>query len=110
MRVLAALGGIVGLGILMVASSIFNGYVLSVLWGWFIVPTFGVPPLGIVPAIGIALIVNYLTQRTKPIYKEKDDCEEKEKITGKQITYCVGLAILRPSFALFLGWIVHLFM
>ncbi len=33
MTALAVLGGIVGIGFLMVFSSIFNGYALSVLWG-----------------------------------------------------------------------------
>src|SRR6185295_1738836 len=41
MKGLAIFGGIVGLGVLLVFSSIFNGYALSVLWGWFVVPTFG---------------------------------------------------------------------
>ena len=28
-------------------SVIWNGYVLSILWGWFFVPALGLPPLSI---------------------------------------------------------------
>ncbi len=103
MTALAVLGGIVGVGILMVGSSIFNGYALSVLWGWFVVPVFGAPALGIVPAIGIAMVVSYLTYQTH-------DCKKEEKSFGKTIAEGTVIAILKPSFALLFGWIVHLFM
>lgn len=103
MIVLAVFGGIVGIGLLMVFSSIFNGYALSVLWGWFIVPTFGAPALGIVPAIGVAMVVNYLTYQTH-------NCKKEKKSFGEQLAEGTMMAILKPSLALFFGWIVHLFM
>lgn len=98
----AVLGGIVGVGLLMVLSSIFNGYALSVLWGWFVVPTFGAPALGVVPAIGVAMAVSYLTH-------QMHDCQE-ETTFGETIAKGTAMAVLKPSFALFFGWIVHLFM
>lgn len=100
---LAVLGGIVGVVFLMVFSYIFNGYALSVLWGWFVVPTFGAPALGLVPAIGVAIVVGYLTHQTH-------DCKKEEKSFGEKIAEGTVMAILKPSFALFFGWIVHLFM
>jgi len=36
---------------------IFNGYALSTMWAWFVVPEFDVPELKISEAIGISLIV-----------------------------------------------------
>ena len=104
MTALAILGGIVGVAVLMVASSIFNGYALSVLWGWFVVPTFGVPVLGIVPAIGIAMVVSYLTHQIDTHKKEE------KRSFGKTIAHSTVFAILKPSLALFFGWVVHLFM
>lgn len=104
MTALAVLGGIIGFGLLMVVSSIFGGYALSVLWGWFVVPTFGAPTLGIVPAIGIAIVVGYLTHQMNECKKEEDDD------LGAKITKLVVITLGKPAFALFFGWIVHLFM
>ena len=104
MTALAIFGGIVGFVILMVVSSIFNGYALSVLWGWFIVPTFGMPALGVVPAIGIAMVVSYLTHQTHESEKKDDDG------IGVKIFKAVILSLGKPAFTLLFGWIVHLFM
>ncbi|TSC73972.1 MAG: hypothetical protein G01um101444_416 [Parcubacteria group bacterium Gr01-1014_44] len=104
MTALAILGGIVGVAVLMVASSIFNGYALSVLWGWFVVPTFGAPALGIVPAIGIATVVAYLTHQIDTNKKEE------KRSFGETIAYSTAITFLKPSFALLFGWVVHLFM
>ena len=95
---------ILGFVALLVVSSIFNGYVLSVLWGWFIVPVFSLPELTVVPAIGIAIVVSYLTYQ----YNESDDDDNKS--FGEKMAKLIAMAILRPLFVLFLGWIVHLFM
>ena len=103
MTALAVLGGVVGVTSLMVFSSIFNGYALSVLWGWFVVPTFGAPALDVVPAIGIALVVGYMTHQMRE--KKKDEQSFKQ-----MIAHGTAYAVLKPSFALFTGWIVHLFM
>ena len=106
MTVLAVLGGIVGVGFLMIFSSIFNGYALSVLWGWFVVPTFSAPALGVVPAIGIAMVVSHLTlHQTHDCKKEKDD-----DVLGVIIAKIVIISLGTPAFTLFFGWIVHLFM
>ena len=102
MLALAVLGGTVAFVTLMVLSSIFNGYALSVLWGWFVVPIFGAPRLSIVPAIGIAMVVGYLTHQ---IETRRD-----EEGFGRQMAKSTALAILKPAFTLFFGWIVHLFM
>lgn len=105
MTALAVFGGIIGVGLLLVLSSIFNGYALSVLWGWFVVPTFGAPALGVVPAIGIAMVVGYLTHQTTPDSKKEDD-DGIGALIGKMVILALG----KPAFALFFGWIVHLFM
>lgn len=95
---LAIIGGVVLVGGSVTLAAIVNGFVLSTLWGWFIVPTFlGAPELGIVPAIGISLVVNYMTSH----YTGKDD-----RSIGAQFTYMV----MYPALALLIGWIVHLFM
>lgn len=47
-----------GVGLAAVA---YNGWVLTMMWAWFVVPTFGLPVLSVVPAVGLALIVSMLT-------------------------------------------------
>jgi len=84
---------------LLVVSSILKGYVLSILWGWFIVPVFSLPELTVVSAIGIAIVVSYLTHQ----YNEN-------KGEGKSFDKRIAIIILRPFFVLLFGWVVHLFM
>lgn len=103
MTALTVLGGIVGVGLLIAFGSIFNGYALSVLWGWFVAPTFGAPALHIVPAIGVAMVVSYLTH-------QMHNCQEEKKSFREKLVEGTMVAVLRPSFALFFGWIIHLFM
>ena len=103
MKAWAVFGAFCGFVIWMVVGSVFNGYVLSVTWGWFVVPTFGVPKLSIVAAIGLAMVINYIT------YQEID-CDPRSETNSAKITRGVTMSIMRPSLFLFLGWIVHLFM
>ena len=101
---LAVLGAIIGLPALIALSSIFNGYALKVLWGWFVVPIFNLPQLSIPAAIGIAMVVGYLTKDTS------NDCKKADKSGAQKIGEAIGIAILKPSFSLFFGWIVQKFM
>lgn len=85
-------------------APIWKGFVLSVLWGWFIVPFFGLPELSITYAIGISLIFGMVSGSYKPT-KTKTEKEALEDL-GKTVTY----SFLMPAFALLVGWIVTLFM
>jgi Na+(H+)/acetate symporter ActP len=96
MGIMFVLFGICAIVALMVASSIWSGYVLSILWGWFIVPTFGLPMLSIPVAIGLALIVSYLT---KSVSNTKTDWG-----------WSISIAIITPLVALCMGYVVHSFM
>ena len=86
-----------------VLSTLWNGYVLSVLWRWFVVPPFGAPALSIGYAIGIALVVGHLTQPHEP---PKTDEKEWKELFAKS----VASAAVKPAIALFVGWIVTLFL
>lgn len=90
---------IIGLIAIMFLSALLGGYTLSVVWGWFIVPTFGLPILNIPSAIGIALVVGYMTKS----YDNKKS--EDDEIIGAIIT-----AFIRPFMVLGIGWIVLQFM
>lgn len=49
-----------------VGGYIFNGWVLSVLWGWFIWPL-GVKAISIPEAIGIFIVIQSLVEPESPI-------------------------------------------
>jgi hypothetical protein len=78
---------------------ILRGWVITKLWGWFIIP-FGIQPLTLPHAIGIGLILTFLTAQT--LGKSAETLEEK-------IRECVT-PVIWPLFALLLGYIVQSFM
>lgn len=79
--------------------ALWRGYVLTILWAWFVVP-FGVIPIGIAWATGLA----FLTYMMLPSGAVTDGGER--KITGE----VAGRAIAVPFFGLTFGWIAHQFM
>jgi len=93
---------ILGVPTVMVLASIFNGYALSVLWRWFVVPVFGLPELGIVSAIGISMVVHFLTYQDMP--------EDKSKSFGEKLTMKCMIAFIHPASALLFGAIAKEFM
>lgn len=78
-------------------TSIFSGYTLSVLWGWFVVPL-GVMALTIPQSLGIALTVGYITHQRNKI----------EEDAGFWNALAVG--VCKSLLFLGLGWIYHIFM
>lgn len=103
MMFLTILGGFVGVVAMMVISSLLRGYALSVLWGWFMVPTLGLPALSVVQAIGIAIVISFLTY-------QYNDCQKKEKSFGETVGQASVMAVVYPLGALLFGWVIHQFM
>ena len=75
-----------------------TGLVLSKAWGWYIVPI-GMPNISMVQAIGIDLIVTYMTMQPR---NSNDTPTE----LGKMLINAVGI----PLAFLFWAWIIHFFM
>ena len=84
-----------------VVTFISTGFVLSTLWGWFVVPVFGAPALSIPVAIGITLLMRVVGNR----YDNPDDDNSLEARADK-----AGLALAIPWSGLLIGWITTLFM
>lgn len=88
-------------------GAIWSGFVLSVLWGWFVVPTFeGAPALGIPAAIGIAAVVRYLTNDTRWREEDRDD----GNLRTERIIRSISMMVTVPLLTLIFGYVVHLFM
>ena len=99
LTMVAAMLGLIALG------AMWSGYVLTILWGWFVVPTFGMPPLALVPAIGLAVVVGYLTHQYTP-KAAKPEGDGKWDETGRVTAHM----LLRPAFTLLMGWVVKQWM
>lgn len=82
---------VAGLFLLMALAWIWEGYVLSILWGWYAVPLFKLPELSVAAAVGIAVTVGMVTSQYVP-KKDKD-----------QMVY--AYIFLKPAMALLIGWI-----
>ena len=76
-----------------------NGWAASVLWKWFVVPVFDLPLLGVMEAVGIALVVYAFTPTR---YNEEDSNDE----PAKKIFVGITLPILLVG----IGWIYTLFL
>jgi hypothetical protein len=102
MEVIVALLGLVGIVAVVALSAMWRGYVLSVLWGWFAVPL-GLPVVGVVQAMGVALLVGLLTYRSITTAKLEQSAQEKW-------TDAIASAITTPSVALGVGWCIKQFL
>lgn len=79
-----------------IGAIIFSGFTFSILWGWFVVPLFGLPALGIATALGVLLVATYATKNV-PTKAEREE-------------YSLGRLWGRPAGALVVGGIIKLFM
>lgn len=85
-----------------VLSVLWNGYALSVLWRWFVVPVFGVPALSVSYAIGISIVMGYLTHQYQ---STASDGKTWQKQFSDSLAYCLA----KPAISLLFGWVVTLF-
>lgn len=97
--------GLVAILVLVVYSVCLSGWAFSLLWGWFIVPVFGAPMLLVSQAIGISLVVTYLTHHDRVSSKKK----EGETFTSVMIEIILT-ATIKPLFAVGMGWLITLFL
>lgn len=84
-------------------SAIVNGYVLAVLWGWFIIPVFHVPSITLFQSIGLAITASFLLDRLKT-----EKSEDTEDSIPLYIGRAIGYMMMRPMLTLSFGWLIHL--
>jgi hypothetical protein len=85
-----------------VAGIAWSGFVLTILWGWFVVPLFGPPGLTIPAALGLALVVGYVT-------KDGQQMKPREDFGAVVLKVLLGL-LLRPAVALGIGRVIRGFL
>ena len=87
-----------------IAATILNGLVFMKLWAWFIIPTFGFSPLTLVPALGLGMVVGFLTHQYVPA-NQNDGRTKDERLYG-----AIAYLLVYPLMTLGVGYIIHLFM
>jgi len=83
----------------------FNGWAVSILWNWFIVPL-GACSITLWHGAGIALLIGYLTYQ---VDLKRQKSEEKDKTEDQIYSGVMALFVLfvRPLIAIGLGWFIH---
>lgn len=85
-----------------VAASLLEGWVISVLWRWFIVTTFGLPAMSVVAAIGVVIFFRSVIT-PQPAVR----CEHKQEAKS---WFQISCSVIRPLLFLAFGAIWHCFM
>lgn len=96
MKILAALGLIV----LVLPAAAWSAYVALILWGWFIVPSFGVPAPGLWETAGLFLLIRM------PMIGLKTDHDPDLDFNELVTTTAVKTGIV-PLMFLGFGWVYH---
>ncbi len=99
---LACFGLAVLVVVTIIVSSLMNGWVLSILWDWFVSPLFGLPPLSIAAAIGFSLVAGMLT-------KQETQSNNEGKETSTLIAEMIAKSVISPLVILLFGWVVNMF-
>jgi len=81
--------------VIFIIGVVLNGFALAVLWDWFVSDVFGVKNLSVPEALGIALLVGFLTHSY---------AEDKRDIADK-----LASIIARPIIVVLIGAIYQLF-
>lgn len=85
-------------GLIVIAITIIiNSYVLSKLWAWILVPSFGIHEITMGTSFGIVVILTFISVKHK---SGSDDGLDTHKITEELIK-----SILYAAYSLLLGWI-----
>lgn len=88
---------IIGVLAMFVIGPMWHGYVLSITWGWFVAPTFGVARLSVPAAIGISAIVGFMA---------KSDTDDDNKPSDDRWKMVLFKGFAKPAIVLLFCWIV----
>jgi hypothetical protein len=91
--------------VMIIPSVMWQGYVLSVMWNWFVSPTFDIPNLKIAAALGMAAIFSFMSPTANCA---KEDANNDS--IGATVLKSVLRAFGKPAMFLLFGWIVKQWM
>jgi hypothetical protein len=88
---------------------ILSGWVLTVLWGWFLMPL-GLPPVHLWHAVGLLIAVDLLTKEGQPLTTSEADKEWAREEPVEALKRVLLRSWGRPLILLALGWVAHALM
>lgn len=88
------------------ASSLWGGWVLMLLWGWFVVPATGLASIGLPLAIGLRFVAFHLTG----LRGHFSDYDALQKLDGPMWLNSLVAEILYGALILASGFIAHLWL
>lgn len=68
--------------------AVVEGYCLLLIWNWFVVPEFDVAPLSLPGAVGVLLVVGFLTYRASD--KKYDPSDAVKRAIVNTISKCIA--------------------
>ena len=95
---------------LSLVNMVLRGYILSIMWGWFVVSQFALRPLGVLEAIGLGFVVGLFNMHSMTV---SDSIAIRDASRGELQTYQMhnAFAMLIATLATWLcAWLVHLCM
>lgn len=90
--------------VLIVISSLLNGWALKVLWSWFVAPVFQVSSISTAQAIGLSLVFVLMQSSSRTSNNTNSD-----KSPTALLFEAVFLAVVTPLFAVGCGWVISQF-
>lgn len=103
-KVWGCFGMFIAFVVILVLSTVLGGWVMSILWAWFVVPTLGLPAISIVEAIGLTMAIRVLVNGYGSTSNKKYD--DLSDLIANMVTVLFGM----PLMLLGIGYIIHLFM
>lgn len=85
--------------VVVILLSMWGSMVLAALWGWFVVPTFGIVPLSWTQAWGLNLVVAFMVYHPSPRNPDADFVVE--------MVYQVISMVWCSIIVLAIGWALH---
>lgn len=81
---------------------LLSGWAIALLWSWFVLPVFFLPPLTWAQAAGLGMVIGYLTHQ---IDLKKDERPYVEKLVAS-----ISFAITKPLICVGFGWVLKHFL
>lgn len=103
------IAGLVLTPTLMILNSIFGGIVLSIIWGWFIIPVFHTVSMNYLQAIGVSFVVSFFFKGFKMDKSAEETFKSYSffpKIILMTIANAGAYAIMLGLAAMFHYWVI----
>lgn len=93
---LALIFGVGLIAAVVFVTAVWRGWVLSVVWGWLVVPIFHLEPITIIGAVTLSLIIGFLTHQDNNCAKNPDT---------SQAAHIFSAGVLYPLIVLLFAWV-----